>query len=125
MNNKSNEIKIEETIDYELEVLIDLLQKKEEIARYRKIEEQIEKNETLHILISQIKEKQKELVHFEYYEKPNAYQNTLKELNKFNQLLDENISIQAYKDSLWQANEIVQMLFEQIQDAVVKRKKNN
>ncbi|UJF14867.1 hypothetical protein LZ578_07540 [Jeotgalibaca sp. MA1X17-3] len=79
----------------------------------------------IHNVIEQIKEKQKELVHFEYFEKPMAYQKTLKQLTTLNELLDENISVQAYKESLWEANELVQMLFEQIQDAVVEREKNS
>lgn len=122
MNSKQNEIKIEEEIDLELDTLIILLQKREEIARYREIEEKIEKNQMINKMIEQIKEKQKELVNFEYYEKPIAYQKSLKDLNELNQLLDENISVQAYKESLWEANEIVQMLFMQIQDAVVEKK---
>lgn len=113
-----NRPKIEESVDRELDKLIELLQDKEEIIRYQEMEKNVTENQWLNQIVEQIKEKQKKLVNFEYYEKPEAYQATLKELEELNRELDENITVNAYQDSLWEANEIVQLLFAQIQESV-------
>ncbi|HJB23244.1 MAG TPA: YlbF family regulator [Candidatus Jeotgalibaca pullicola] len=113
-----NRPKIEESVDRELDKLIELLQDKEEIIRYQEMEKNVSENQWLNQIVEQIKEKQKNLVNFEYYEKPEAYQATVKELEELNRELDENITVNAYQDSLWEANEIVQLLFAQIQESV-------
>lgn len=118
MNPKENHIRIEKSVDQEVEKLIAILHQREEIVGYREVEKQLEKNEEIHAYIELIKEKQKEIVNLQYYEKPRAYQKALKELNGLRKQLDENISVQAYKESLWEANEIVQILFKKMQDAV-------
>lgn len=110
--------KIERAIEESVDDLIDSLLKKEEIIRYQKVEKQVEKNEWLKELIESIKQKQRDLVNLEYYEKPLAYQKTLKELEELNRQLAGNITVQLYKETLWEANEIVQLLFSRIQDAV-------
>lgn len=113
-----NRPKIEKSVDRELDKLIGLLQDKEEIIRYQEMEKNVSENQWLNEIVEKIKEKQKNLVNFEYYEKPEAYQATLEELEELNRELDENITVNAYQDSLWEANEIVQLLFAQIQESV-------
>lgn len=108
---------IEKQVDEELDKLIALLQKKEEIIRYQQMEKEVQENDWLDELVETIKDKQRDLVNFEYYEKPEAYQATLKELDRLNKELDENITVKAYKDSLWEANEVVQLLFSKIEAA--------
>lgn len=108
---------IEKQVDEELDKLIALLQKKEEIIRYQQMEKEVQENDWLDKLVETIKDKQRDLVNFEYYEKPEAYQATLKELDRLNKELDENITVKAYKDSLWEANEVVQLLFSKIEAA--------
>lgn len=108
---------IEKKVDEELDKLIALLQKKEEIIRYQQMEKEVQENDWLDELVETIKDKQRDLVNFEYYEKPEAYQATLKELDRLNKELDENITVKAYKDSLWEANEVVQLLFSKIEAA--------
>ena len=108
---------IEKQVDEELDKLIALLQKKEEIIRYQQMEKEVQENDWLDELVETIKDKQRDLVNFEYYEKPEAYQATLKELDRLNKELDENITVKACKDSLWEANEVVQLLFSKIEAA--------
>lgn len=108
---------IEKQVDEELDKMIALLQKKEEIIRYQQMEKEVQENDWLDELVETIKDKQRDLVNFEYYEKPEAYQATLKELDRLNKELDENITVKAYKDSLWEANEVVQLLFSKIEAA--------
>ncbi len=108
---------IEKQVDEELDKLIALLQKKEEIIRYQQMEKEVQENDWLDELVETIKDKQRDLVNFEHYEKPEAYQATLKELDRLNKELDENITVKAYKDSLWEANEVVQLLFSKIEAA--------
>ena len=73
---------IEKQVDEELDKLIALLQKKEEIIRYQQMEKEVQENDWLDELVETIKDKQRDLVNFEYYEKPEAYQATLKELDQ-------------------------------------------
>ena len=109
---------IEMKIDHELEQLIDLLTKKDEIIAFKTAEENITHNKWIQEKIEKIKEKQKDLVNFEYYEKPQAYRETLNEVEALNNEIDRNISVQKYRTSLAEANEIVQHLFKQIQSEI-------
>lgn len=109
---------IEPAIDQALTELITLLVQKEEIKQYQKAEKHVESNRWLQEAIEAIKLKQQELVNFEYYEKPEAYRATLEELAEMNRQLDENITVQYYKDTLVEADEVVQHLFSSIQGAV-------
>ena len=59
---------IETKIDQELEQLIDLLTEKDEIITFKTAEENITHNKWIQEKIAKIKEKQKDLVNFEYYE---------------------------------------------------------
>ena len=121
MNKKHDEIKIDKQVNEELDSLIALLQKREEITHYQEVETQIESNDSVNDLVSQIKEKQKELVHLQHYEKPVAYQKSLKELEKLYILLNENISVQAYQEALFEANETIQMIFMNIREEISDR----
>jgi cell fate (sporulation/competence/biofilm development) regulator YmcA (YheA/YmcA/DUF963 family) len=109
---------IEEKIDQELEHLIDLLTQKDEIVAFKTAEENISDNKWIQEKIELIKEKQKNLVNFEYYEKPQAYKKTLNEVEVLNNEINMNISVQKYRTSLAEANEIVQHLFKRIQNEI-------
>lgn len=109
---------IEPEIDIVVEELVESLKKKEEIIRYQAAAKRVESNLWLTEMVEKIKAKQQELVNFEYYEKPEAYKVTLQELNELNNELEENITVKQYRDALYEANEIVQRLFSQLQAAV-------
>ncbi|MGP6140047.1 YlbF family regulator [Jeotgalibaca sp. A127] len=113
-----NEYHIESDINKELDKLIALLLQKEEIIAFQKAENKVEESKWVQDTIEQIKNKQRDLVNFEYYEKPEAYKKTLDELNALNKAIDENITVQQYRASLVEANEVVQFLFKQIQTEV-------
>lgn len=109
---------IEPRIAKELDQLITMLTNKEEIIRYKELEKHVHENEWINNTIEKIKMKQKELVQFEHYDKPQAHEKALDELAALNQQLDENITVKAYRASLEEANEIVQFIFEKIQDGI-------
>lgn len=113
-----NNLEIEDAVQEELGALLGLLQFKEEIIRYQAAEQAIEKNEWVQAMIEKIKQRQKELVNFEYYEKPQAHQLVKAELEQLNAELESSLSVQTYRDTLWEANEIVQLLFQRLQTAV-------
>lgn len=113
-----NKTEIEESLVGPVNDLIKLLQEKEEIKQYQKAEAYVERNPWIQEMITLIKAKQQELVNFEYYEKPVAYKKTLEELNELNKEIEENISVINYKDTLYEADQIVQMIFSQLQEAV-------
>ncbi len=113
-----NKADIEESIVGSVDDLIELLQAKEEIKRYQAAETYVENNTWIQDMIEKIKAKQQELVNFEYYEKPAAYQKTLEELDVLNKEIEANISVINYKDTLYEADQIVQMIFSQLQEAV-------
>ena len=105
-------------VDKELEELIQLLTQKDEIVVFKAAEENIAHNKWIQEKVELIKEKQKDLVNFEYYEKPQAYKKTLADVEELNQAIDTNISVQKYRTSLAEANEIVQFLFKRIQNEI-------
>lgn len=109
---------IETEVDNEVDTLIHLLIHKNEIVAFKSAEENIAHNKWVQEQIELIKEKQKDLVNFEYYEKPQAYKKTLKDIEALNQAIDTNISVQKYRTSLAEANEIVQFLFKKIQNEI-------
>lgn len=115
-----NSNNLEHEINQEVERLAKLLSEKEEILSFQKAEKSIEANTWIQETIGKIKQKQKEIVNFEYYEKPQAYKQSLDELNRLNNAIDDNISVQKYRTALAEANEIVQLVFRQIQDGVDK-----
>lgn len=109
---------IEPRIAKELDQLITMLANKEEIVRYKELEKYVHENKWINHTIEQIKKKQKELVQFEHYDKPEAHKKALEELAALNQLLDENITVKAYRASLEEANDIVQFIFKKMQDEI-------
>lgn len=109
---------IEPRIAKELDQLITMLANKEEIVRYKELEKYVHENEWINHTIEQIKMKKKELVQFEHYDKPEAHKKALEELAALNQLLDENITVKAYRASLEEANDIVQFIFKKMQDEI-------
>ncbi len=109
---------IEPRIAKELDQLITMLANKEEIVRYKELEKYVHENKWINHTIEQIKKKQKELVQFEHYDKPEAHKKALEELAELNRLLDENITVKAYRASLEEANDIVQFIFKKMQDEI-------
>lgn len=112
------EYKIEPLVEKELEHLITLLTNKEEIITYQQAEQNVEGSQWIQDTIEKIKNKQRDLVNFEYYEKPEAYRKTLLELEELNKKIDENITVQHYRTSLFEANEVVQFVFERLQEQI-------
>lgn len=120
-----NGMEIEAAVQEELATLITLLKAKEEIVCYQKAERSVEENVWIQEMVDKIKQKQKELVNFEYYEKPQAYQKVKQELDHLNNELENSLSVHAYRDALWEANEIVQLLFQRLQAAVEEETGSN
>lgn len=109
---------MEDKVREELNVLVQQLKTKEEILRYKVAERAVEENDWIQETVEKIKHKQKELVNFQYYDKPQAFQEVKRELDQLNAELEGNISVEAYRNALWEANEIVQLLFQRLQTAV-------
>ena len=122
MNEQQN---IEEPIvNEELDKMIELLKGHEAILRYQKMEKVVAQNSTLDKLVEDIKKKQKEAAAFEYYDKPLAAKKIADELAALNRQLKENITVQQYRDALWDANEILENTVAIIQnevDAVINK----
>lgn len=116
MNNENN---IEEPIiNEELDKMIGLLKEHEAIRRFQKMEKVVSQNSTLATLVEDIKAKQKEAAALEYYEKPMAAKKITEELAQLNKQLQENITVQQYRDALWDANEILENIVGIVQNEV-------
>lgn len=116
MNNENN---IEEpNINEELDKMIGLLKEHEAIRRFQKMEKVVSQNSTLATLVEDIKAKQKEAAALEYYEKPMAAKQITEELTQLNKQLQENITVQQYRDALWDANEILENIVGIVQNEV-------
>jgi len=116
LNNENN---IEEpNINEELDKMIGLLKEHEAIRRFQKMEKVVSQNSTLATLVEDIKAKQKEAAALEYYEKPMAAKQITEELTQLNKQLQENITVQQYRDALWDANEILENIVGIVQNEV-------
>ncbi|CZQ83341.1 Hypothetical protein Tpal_433 [Trichococcus palustris] len=116
MNEQQN-IK-EPIVNEELDKMIELLKGHETILRYQRMEKVVAQNSTLEKLVEDIKKKQKEAAAFEYYAKPLAAKKIADELAALNRQLKENITVQQYRDALWDANEILENTVVIIQNEV-------
>lgn len=117
----------EPLVNEELDKMIGLLKGHDAILRYQTMEKVVAQNSSLGKLVEDIKKKQKEAAAFEYYDKPMAAQKIADELAALNKQLKENITVQQYRDALWDANEILENTVAIIQnevDAVMDKEDN-
>lgn len=112
--NLANEAAVEAALSH----LTALLGKNEEIIRFQQLQKRVEENETLQELEEGIKAAQKDAVQFAHYGKPEAEREALKEADRLTKEFDQHPLVVAYREQLYEANDILQHLTTMIQKEV-------
>lgn len=98
-----------------------LIQKSEEIKRFRAAEQQVQNSETVQKKIETIKHKQKELVQAKHYQKMAYARQLEKELDQLNNELDNLPIVREYQQSQVEVNDLLQTIQQVIASTVSKK----
>ncbi|GCF95774.1 hypothetical protein NRIC_36650 [Enterococcus florum] len=112
-----------------LDQLTTLLQDNEVVQRYQNVKARIDQNTAVHTLEEAIKQAQKEAVHFAHYGKPEAEKQALKRADELTKQLEEHPLVIAYRESLSEANDLLQhltgLIQKEINDAIEDETKHD
>ncbi|MDT2596491.1 YlbF family regulator [Enterococcus dongliensis] len=111
-------LKNEAAVDAALTHLTALLSENEVIQDYQKLKKRVAENETLKELEEGIKTAQKEAVQFAHYDKPEAERAALKKADQLTKEFNQHPLVIAYREQLYEANELLQHLTNSIQKEV-------
>lgn len=112
--NLANEAAVEAALSH----LTALLGKNEVITRYQQLQKRVEENDTLQQLEEDIKTAQKDAVQYAHYGKPEAEREALKEADRLTKEFDQHPLVVAYREQLYEANDLLQHLTNMIQKEV-------
>lgn len=112
--NLANEAAVEAALSH----LTELLGQNEVVLRYQQLQKRVEDNETLKELEEGIKAAQKNAVQFAHYGKPEAEREALKEADRLTKEFDQHPLVVAYREQLFEANDLLQHLTTMIQKEV-------
>ncbi|HIY58946.1 MAG TPA: YlbF family regulator [Candidatus Tetragenococcus pullicola] len=101
-----------------LDKLLDLLGENEVIQEFKAIQQRASDNVHLQELEEQIKVAQKEAVQYAHYEKPEAEKQAIARINALTKEYDEHPLVIAYREKLWDANELLHYVTEKVQKQV-------
>lgn len=88
------------------------------IVHYQELQKRVAENDTLQELEEGIKAAQKDAVQFAHYGKPEAEREALKEADRLTKAFDEHPLVVAYREQLYEANDLLQHLTTMIQKEV-------
>ncbi|MHC5268443.1 YlbF family regulator [Enterococcus sp. LJL98] len=108
----------EQALAKEVNQLLALLQNHESIQRFQSIQSRAQNHPGLKALEEQIKAAQKDAVNFAHYEKPEAEKQAIAEIERLNQAYKNHPLVRSYRDSLVEADELLQYLSKRIQKEV-------
>ena len=112
--NLANEAAVEAALSH----LTALLGENEVIVHYQELQKRVAENDTLQELEEGIKAAQKDAVQFAHYGKPEAEREALKESDRLTKAFDEHPLVVAYREQLYEANDLLQHLTTMIQKEV-------
>ena len=110
----------EAAVDAALSHLTALLGENEVITRYQQLQKRVAENDTLQKLEEDIKAAQKDAVQFAHYGKPEAEREALKEADRLTKELNQHPLVIAYREQLFETNDLLQHLTTMIQKEVNK-----
>ncbi|WP_240375387.1 RicAFT regulatory complex protein RicA family protein [Bacillus piscicola] len=95
-----------------------LIAETEEVDFFKRAEGQINKNVRVQELIAKIKNKQKEAVNLQHYQKTEALKQVEKEIDELNAEIDEIPLVQEFKQSQTEVNHLLQLVSTTISNTV-------
>lgn len=105
----------EQAVQEALQRLDQLLEENEIILRYRAIEQRVKENQQIQKLTEDIRQAQKDAVNFAHYGKPEAEKQALAEADRLTKAFNEHPLVIAYRDSLAEADDLIQHITKRIQ----------
>ncbi len=108
----------DQKIQLSLEQLNQLLADYPAIKEFQEIQKQAKQNPRLLALEEEIKQAQKEAVQFAHYGKPEAEKEAIRKIDALTQEYNQHPVVQLYRESLAQANELLQYVTQTIQKKV-------
>ncbi|WP_165004109.1 MULTISPECIES: YlbF family regulator [unclassified Enterococcus] len=108
----------EPEIQKEVDKLAQLLSENETIIRYKKLEEKVHRSQYLEQLMEEIRQAQKDAVRFAHYGKKAAEQEAIVRADELKQTFDQHPLVQAYREQLIEANDLLHHLTEMIQSEI-------
>ncbi|MGX2943652.1 YlbF family regulator [Enterococcus alishanensis] len=108
----------EQAVNEVLEQLTNLLQENEIIQNYQQIKQRVDQNKNLRALEDAMEAAQKEAVQFAHYGKPEAEQAAIRRADDLKKQIDTHPQVVAYRDALYEANDLLQHLTTMIQKEV-------
>ncbi|GAA4701485.1 RicAFT regulatory complex protein RicA family protein [Brevibacillus fulvus] len=101
--------------------LANMIANTKEVDFFKRAEQQIKHNQRVQELISQIKQKQKQLVMFESIQKPELAKKVEDEYNQLQNELDSIPLVEEFKQSQVDVNDLLQMVTHVITNTVSER----
>ncbi len=101
--------------------LATLISRTKEVDFYKRAEQQIKHNERVQELISQLKQKQKQIVMFESMNRPDMVKKLEEEYNQLQDELDSIPIVAEFKQSQLDVNDLLQMVTTVITNTVSER----
>lgn len=108
----------EKQLEQEVEKLLDLLKNHESVQQFQTVRDRAENHPKLKELEAQIKAAQKDAVNFEHYGKPEAQRRAVAEINRLNKEYKSHPLVESYRQSLIEADELLQHVSTMIQKNV-------
>ena len=108
----------EKQLEQEVEKLLDLLKNHESVQQFQTVRNRAENHPKLKELEAQIKAAQKDAVNFEHYVKPEAQRQAVAEINRLNKEYKSHPLVESYRQSLIEADELLQHVSTMIQKKV-------
>ena len=108
----------EKQLEQEVEKLLDLLKNHESVQQFQTVRNRAENHPKLKELEAQIKAAQKDAVNFEHYGKPEARRQAVAEINRLNKEYKSHPLVESYRQSLIEADELLQHVSTMIQKNV-------
>lgn len=108
----------EKDLAEEVDKLLALLQTHESVQKFQGVQERAQNHKGLKSLEEQIKAAQKDAVNFAHYDKPEAEKQAIAEIDRLNQAYKSHPLVASYRDSLVEADELLQHVSKMIQKEV-------
>ncbi len=110
--------KLDENVQKQLNELLDLLKKDPVIVEYQRLENKVNHHEGLKKLQEDLEKAQKDAVNFTHYEKFTAAKLANEKADSLKEQLDTHPLVVAYRQALYDANELLQYVTELIETKV-------
>lgn len=108
----------EKALGQEVEKLLALLQTHESVQNFQSVQVRAQDHLGLKELEEQIKAAQKDAVNFAHYDKPEAEKQAIAEIARLNQAYKSHPLVANYRESLIEADELLQHVSKMIQKEV-------